>query len=125
MWFGKNKKRIKLSRRLKWSIGKSQHTNAYFWLVGVACLTCALALIIHTNSPVAQSEPTVLGAATQASSETAGGLLQFTDYEVKRGDTLFSISTKFNIPTETLAQLNDINPPFTLKAGETLKVPVQ
>lgn len=125
MWFGNNTKKIRLSRRLKWSVGKAQHTNTYFWLIGTACLLAAIGIIARTNHLISkQITPSVLGATTTASAEETPAL-QFEDYKISRGETLFTISQKIGIPTETLAQLNDIRPPFTLKAGQTIKVPAQ
>ncbi len=123
MWFGSNTKRIRLSRRLRWSVGKGQHTNTYFWLIGSACLVASIGIITRTNHLLAdQIKPSVLGATTTASAEETPPLL-FQDYKVARGETLFTISQKVGIPTETLAQLNDIKPPFALKAGDILKIP--
>lgn len=122
MWFARNQKRIRLSRKLNWSVGKSQHTGFYFWTIGSLCLAAAVVIIVRTNSGLQNgAKPEVLGAAT----ETAQTKPSFTDYTVNRGETLFTISQKFGVPTETLAQLNDIRPPFTVKAGEIIKVPAQ
>lgn len=123
MWFGNNTKKIRLSRRLKWGVGKAQHTNTYFWLIGTVCLLAAIGIITRTNQLMSkQIAPSVLGATTTASAEETPAL-QFEDYKISRGETLFTISQKVGVPTETLAQLNDIKPPFALKAGQTIKVP--
>jgi LysM repeat protein len=122
MWFGRNQKRIKLSRKLNWSVGKSQHTSQYFWFVGSACLLIAVGLLIRTNANLKeQPKPAVLGASVVATPSTAS--LKLINYTIGRGETLFTISQKFKVPSETLAQLNDISPPFTLKAGQTIKIP--
>jgi LysM repeat protein len=125
MWFGRNQKRIKLSRQLKWSVGKAQHTGNYLWAVGGLCLVVAVGFLVHTNRILrTDAQPTVLGASTTVLPE-ATPAIEFESYEVARGDTLFTISQHYDVPTETLAQLNDIKPPFTLKAGETIKIPVR
>ena len=45
------------------------------------------------------------------------------EYEVKKGDTLFSLSLKFNVALETLMKLNNIANPDQIKAGQKLKIP--
>ncbi len=125
MWFGRNQTNIKLSKRLRWSVGKGRYGNNKFWFIGAFCLILAGGLFFHTNqllkTPNTNPKPTVLGATT---TQTNNPGLQFMDYQVTRGDTLFTISKQFGVPTETLAQLNDLNTPFTLKAGQIIKVPL-
>lgn len=124
MWFGKNQKRIKLSRQLTWSVGRGQNANAFFWAIGIGCLLIAAFCISRTNTLLrnqANANPQVLGASTDTPNPSTD--ISFTDYKVAKGETLFTISQKFNLPTETLAQLNDIRPPFNIKAGQTIKIP--
>lgn len=124
MWFGNNTKKIKLSRKLNWSVGKAQHTNLYFWFIGSFCFVLACVLIVRTNVKL-QTNPTpeVLGAATHP--EVQAETISLNSYTVSKGETLFSISQKFGIPIETLAQLNDMKTPFNIQAGQVLKVPIQ
>ena len=42
---------------------------------------------------------------------------------VARGDTLYSISRKYEIPVNDLAVMNKLSAPFTLSVGQKLKVP--
>ena len=42
---------------------------------------------------------------------------------VEKGDTLYSLSRKYEIPVNDLAVLNKLNAPFTLSVGQKLKVP--
>ena len=42
-------------------------------------------------------------------------------YKVRRGDTLYSISEKFNMPVEALVKLNNLNGDI-LKVGQTLMI---
>jgi LysM repeat protein len=46
-----------------------------------------------------------------------------TDYAVQRGDTIFRIASRLNVPMDYLVSLNNLKPPFTLFVGETLIVP--
>ena len=124
MWFGKNTKKIHLSRKLNWSVGKAQYTNYYFWFVGTVCFVFACILIVHTNSKLTNPvKPEVLGATTEQNSPKDS--IQLKNYTVNKGETFFSISQKFSIPIETLAQLNDMKTPFNIQAGQVLKIPVQ
>ena len=48
---------------------------------------------------------------------------KFIQYPVQRGDTLFAISNRFDIPAGTIADVNDIDNPRALRVGQVLKVP--
>lgn len=43
-------------------------------------------------------------------------------YRVKQGDTMYSLSRKFGIPIDTLANNNHISKPYTLNAGQLLVI---
>jgi lipoprotein NlpD len=45
-------------------------------------------------------------------------------YRVQRGDTLYSVSRKYNISPQDLADLNDMSPDGTLRTGQKLVLPV-
>ncbi|MDR1693954.1 MAG: LysM peptidoglycan-binding domain-containing protein [Lactobacillaceae bacterium] len=40
--------------------------------------------------------------------------------EVAKGDTLYGISRKYDIPLQTLAEMNNLSPPYSLAAGQTI-----
>ena len=88
-------------------------------------MVVALALTFNvfkiSNNTAEMTEPRVLGAVTD---NPVPKKVQFIDYTVQRGDTLFSISQKYNVSWGTLAELNDIQAPFSLKQNQTLKVPI-
>lgn len=42
---------------------------------------------------------------------------------VSKGDTLYSLSRKYEIPVNDLAVMNKLNAPFTLSVGQKIKVP--
>lgn len=44
---------------------------------------------------------------------------------VRRGDTLYSIARRKNVPVRALIQENKISPPYTIKVGQVLKIPEQ
>lgn len=43
-------------------------------------------------------------------------------YEVRLGDTLYSIAWRYNIDYHDLARWNDIQPPYSLRAGQKLRL---
>lgn len=45
------------------------------------------------------------------------------DITVAPGDTLYSLSRKYSVPVNDLAVMNDLSAPFTLGAGQKLRVP--
>ena len=44
---------------------------------------------------------------------------------VRKGDTLYSISRKKNVPLRALIQENNLTAPYTIKVGQILKIPEQ
>jgi hypothetical protein len=66
---------------------------------------------IKIFGPHIDSGPQVLGASDE---QNGNANLQFIDYKVQKGDTLFNLSQKYNISWTTLATLNNLESPFTL-----------
>lgn len=46
------------------------------------------------------------------------------DYIVRPGDTLFGIALKFNVPFDTLKNLNHLPDPDRIQPGQVIQVPV-
>lgn len=44
-------------------------------------------------------------------------------HEVARGDTLFSLSERYGVPLAALIEMNGLEPPYTLRVGQTLRLP--
>lgn len=42
---------------------------------------------------------------------------------VRKGDTLYSISRAHDVPIREVIELNNLTPPYTLKIGQTIKLP--
>ncbi len=42
---------------------------------------------------------------------------------VQRGDTLYSIARRYNIPIRNLIEINHLQPPYTLRIGQQLRMP--
>ncbi len=118
-------KKFELSPRLKLGVGRGYSQNQVLKFAAIACLILALGLSVNAIRLVfkdkGSSSPQVLGATDVKSA----GSLEFIDYTVGKGDTLFNISQKFNISWTTLATLNNLKSPFYLKPGQILKIPKQ
>lgn len=127
----KFKNQLELSPRLKSGVGRSYSKNrllkisSFVFLLFAAGLTAnSLWIIFGRNSTtkIETGTPQVLGATdSQASSSSAS--IQFIEYKVKKGDTLFNISQQFNIQWMTIATINNLKSPFSLKPGQTIKIP--
>jgi LysM repeat protein len=68
----------------------------------------------------------VLGAATSSAEEAPQAASQneeFTSYTVKAGDTLFNISQQYNVKWDLIAQFNNLQEPYLLHGGDTLRIP--
>lgn len=126
------KKKFELSARLKLGVGRGYTHNQVLKYGAMVCLIAAcvlafnairLAFFGNLSTPTrAESLPQVLGA-TDTKPETQQSAPQFIEHKVQKGDTLFNVAQKHNISWTTLATLNNLKSPFTLKAGQILKVP--
>ena len=124
------RKKFDLAPRLKLGVGRGYSQNQLLKLAAIICLLVAVGLtanavkILFSHSAVtdAATAPKVLGASnTREPQDTAS--VQFIQYKVQKGDTLFDVSQKFNIDWTTLATLNNIQSPFAVKPGQTLNIP--
>src|SRR6185369_4722557 len=122
------RKKFELSQRLRLGVGRGYSSNQILKIGAILCLILALVLtfnafkIIFGSSKTQAADPQVLGASdtkTDSSTDT----MQFVQYKVQKGDTLFNISQKYNITWTTLATLNNLQSPFTLKLGQTINIP--
>src|SRR3989344_1408949 len=101
MFYSKNK--IQLSPRLKLGVGRAYSQNHIFKFAAIFCLTLALGLAVHAiwivftpkKSDLAnENQAQVLGATdTKNSNELSE--IQFEEYKIQKGDTLFNLSQKF------------------------------
>jgi LysM repeat protein len=124
MLFTQRNKRIKLSNRLGWGVRRGLTPATKFWIFGSITLGLASILIFYT---LTASKPSgqVLGESTATPEPSPKQQMQFMDYQVEAQDTLFNISQKFNTPWTAIAQLNDLQPPFNIRPGQILKVPIE
>lgn len=124
MRFSPNK--VRLSPQLQLGVGRGFSRQNYLKYIGFVFLGLSLILTARTvylfsskNAP----DPQVLGADDQEQTQTVSS--PFIEYTVKPGDTIFNIGQSYKISWTTIATLNGLESPFTLKPGQTLKIPQQ
>lgn len=126
-------RKFTLSPKLKWGVGRGFSTQKILKWCGTGFTVVALLLTVnavriiwqHNAEAKSPNNPQVLGASTDQPVKQNTDEFKFQDYVVQKGDTLFNVSQKYNISWTTLATLNNLQTPFTLKPGSTLKIPVQ
>lgn len=72
------------------------------------------AILVLAVFSVALSGCSLLGSSTPS---------QYFHYTVQRGDTLYGISTRFNVKIDALEAFNDVDDPRELQVGQVLKIP--
>lgn len=126
-------KKFELSPRLKLGVGRGYSQNQILKFAAIICLVLAVVLTFNAfrliiknkgQSNDSAGSPQVLGASDVRQPSDQNNV-QFVNYTVAKGDTLFNISQKFNIDWTTLATLNNLKTPFALQPGQILKVPKQ
>ncbi len=125
MKFSPNK--VKLSPQLQLGVGRGFSKQNYLKYIGFVFLGLSLILTartIYLFSSKTAPEPQVLGADDQEQLQQTQAS-PFIEYTVKPGDTIFNIGQSYKISWTTIATLNDLESPFTLKPGQTLKIPQQ
>lgn len=99
-------------------------------LAVVAAVTAGIAgaLVVRScNGDGEQPAPPVLPplstTSSTSTSTTTTTLVVLRTYEVQRGDSLFSIAQRFGVTMAALIELNDIDNPDRIEAGQVLKLP--
>lgn len=87
---------------------------AFILLVGVGIYIFAKP---HADKQAAEPAPKQILGEQEASEP------QYASYTIKKGDTLFNLAQRYSVSWQTLAQINDLQAPFTLKIGQQIKVP--
>lgn len=120
------KKNFELSPRLSLSVGRAYSKSKILKISGIVCLLLSLGLTINAINLITSKsgqnpkEGEILGTVDIQNTKP-----EFIEYEVQKGDTLFNLSQKYNISWVTLANLNNLKSPFTLKPGQTIQIPKQ
>ncbi len=122
-----SKNKIKLAPRLRWGVGRDTNKINFFKLGGGIFLVLSAALIIRAGWLLfadTNQSPTnggqVLGQADKVSEEQL-----FIEYQVKSGETLFSIAKDHQVEWTILATINNLKAPFTLQVNQNLIIPKQ
>lgn len=71
----------------------------------------------------AATTPHVPTAKKTAAAPSAPPASSATIYTIRRGDTLGTIASQHGLRYQTLAEYNDIKPPYRIQAGATLQIP--
>ncbi|OGE81607.1 MAG: hypothetical protein A3E98_04205 [Candidatus Doudnabacteria bacterium RIFCSPHIGHO2_12_FULL_48_11] len=129
-----------LSPELRAQIAPESKRDRKFTVAGVFLLVLSLLLganlfykkpasYSYSMPELAQTQTSPIPADKQVlGTSTAEGAVkeadeEFTNYVVKNGDTLFNISQEYDIRWDLIAQINGLNEPYVLHAGQTLKIP--
>ena len=64
-----------------------------------------------------------LGKQKQILGEQENKSTQYAIYTIEAGDTLFNLSQRYGVSWQTLAELNNLKEPYTLKIGQKIKIP--
>jgi LysM repeat protein len=120
------KKSFELSPRLRLGVGRSYSKNQILKISGIVCLLLAVGLTINAITLIAsKSKPTAQEGEVLGVSDSKDTKPEFLEYTVEKGDTIFNLSQKYNISWVTLANLNNLKSPFTIKPGQILQIPKQ
>ena len=119
-----NQNKIRLAPRLRWGVGRDKYNLNFFKIGGgiflaiSAVLVVRASLLLFSGGETTRENPQVLGAQ-----DTVDSKQSFTEYKVKKGDTLFTISKESGVEWTALATLNNLEPPFALQVNDTLRIP--
>lgn len=123
----KSRNKVQLSPQLKLGVGRGYSRNRIFKYSGFVFLFSSLLLVgwtvyvvarHYSAPPASEPNPSVLGAEDNTAEP-------FITYTVKEGDTVFNIAQQHNVGWTTVATINNLSSPFTLKPGQILKIPNQ
>ena len=76
--------------------------------------------VIENKSTLAIEEVPEIREATPRSPDYGPDLPTGPSYVVEPGDTLYSVAFRLGMDHRTLAELNDIDPPFVIRVGQSL-----
>lgn len=112
-------------------------------LVTIICVVCLIILIVvwrqitshkqpagevkpakdeaTEEMPVLENQPS--SSETQESPSAATETPAGSTYSVESGDTLYSIGQKLDVDWHQIADINNLQPPYTLRSGQELSIP--
>jgi LysM repeat protein len=99
-------------------------------LAVVAAVTAGIAgaLVVRScngdgEQPVSPVLPPLSTTSSTSTSTTTTTVVVVRTYEVQRGDSLFSIAQRFGVTMAALIELNEIENPDRIEAGQVLRLP--
>ncbi len=116
------KNRIHLSRSLH--AQTTPYPNAIKWLKrGIIILVIIIGLGIYAVARPAKTNKQQASPKQILGEQQPASVPQYLVYKVKKGDTLFNISQRYSVSWQTLAEINNLVGPYTLKIGQEIKIP--
>lgn len=96
-------------------------------VISLSCIALGLTACSTLNSPMPARAPVADSGQPNQPSTPSVGVPQtlavgVNQYEVQKGDTLFSISKKLAIPMQKLADLNHLSAPYAIQLGQRLSL---
>ncbi|MFW2178065.1 MULTISPECIES: LysM peptidoglycan-binding domain-containing protein [unclassified Moraxella] len=86
--------------------------------------TAITPITVKSSNAVSTSTKTPAKSATKnPTTETRSNLLDFTTYQIQKGDSLIVLAKRYNTTVAGLAKINNIEPTASLVAGKILTVP--
>ena len=95
-----------------------------FWVASVLLLVgCAdnPPAVIENKSVAAVDVPPEVRQTNASRPDYGPNLPAGPDYVVEPGDTLYAVAFRLGVDYRTLASLNDIDPPYVIRVGQSLK----
>lgn len=117
-----SKSRIRLSRHLHTQITPYPEANRWFRRGAVLTILIVVGAIYALAKKTAPNETQTPSKQILGEQEKAVPL-EYESYLVKKGDTLFNLSQRFDVSWQTLTKLNNLEEPYLLKIGQKLKIP--
>jgi hypothetical protein len=116
------KNRIHLSRSLH--AQTTPYPEAGRWMKrGAFVLVLVLVIGIYFYARIPHKAPSPAVPKQILGEQAQNPKTEYQMYSVKKGDTLFNLSQRFNVSWQTLADLNGLQEPYVLKIGQQIKIP--
>jgi LysM repeat protein len=115
-----------LSKKLR-SENKKLHGSFYVVMMAVFVTVAISILFISVKGMFGnKTEEVAIPEETQKTIEETSvekKTTEDTTYTVESGDTLYAIGIKLGVDWSEIAEINDIEPPYSLSTGQELKIP--
>ncbi|MDP3993971.1 MAG: LysM peptidoglycan-binding domain-containing protein [Candidatus Doudnabacteria bacterium] len=118
------KSKIRLSRYLYSQT--TPYPQARSWLKWGAFMTAVVlgfGIYLFARPTGEKSPKPILPSGEQVKQILGEQEIQYTTYEIKKGDTLFNLSQRYGISWQTLAEINSLKEPYILRIGQKIRVP--